>query len=416
MKGPDRPLPPSDRALVETILAEIAARGPLTFARFMELALYHPERGYYTGAAARAIRGGDFLTAPEMDPIFGRTLARPVAETWELLGRPDPFTIVEYGAGSGALAAALVEGLVRVAPAALAALRYAPVELNRHRLAELRARFEAARLAERLVDAETLDERPAEGVVLANEFLDALPVHRLQVHRGRLRERYVDRVGLAEADAPDAADTVGGAAGDDDAADPAAVLVERLGPPSSLALAARLAEEGVALAEGQQAEVCLAMEPWLDEVSRRLGRGLVLVVDYGAPAAELYGPRHLAGTLLAYASHGANEDVLRGVGRQDLTAHVDLTALGRAATARGFAVHGPRSQQAFLVAAGLAEELAELRADEGTDLAAWASARSAVGRLLDPRHLGGFQVLGLARGLPSGGGLAAFDAPVETGG
>lgn len=402
-------LPASDPALVAIIRDEMAETGPLTFARFMELALYHPEHGYYRAAAERATRGGDFLTAPEMDPIFGRTLGRQLAEIWTRLGRPDPFTVLEYGAGSGALAASLVVGLRHHAPQALTVLRYAALELNEHRRAELRARFEAMGLARHLVDPATLEERPAVGVVLANEFVDALPVHRVEMSGGELREGYV---GWDERTAASAKAAAAGAEGVEasttgreraDPTDPAAGFVEVLGQPSSPDLAARLVEEDVSMVEGQRAEVCLALGPWLDEVARRLARGVAIIIDYGHPARELYGPTRRAGTLLAYAGHRANEEILRAVGQQDLTAHVDVTAVERLAEARGFSRLGRSSLQAFLLAAGLGDELASVQADPATGLAEYASTRAAVGRLLDPRQLGGFHVLGLGRGLPDGG-------------
>lgn len=397
-RRPDGPTPTSDPSLVARIGAEIAAAGPLTFARFMELALYDPQAGYYRTPPERPTRRGDFLTAAEMDPIFGRTVGRWLAAAWEALRRPDPFTVIEYGAGSGALGTAAAEGMRRVAPAALRALRYVPLELNEHRSRELLERFEAAGLTAHLGRPDASPGGPAVGVVLANEFLDALPVHRVEVHDGALRERFV---GWACPQPAGGAVEPGGAIGlAGGPADPAHGLVELLGPPSTPALAARLADEGIRLAEGQQAEICLELDPWLDDVQRRLGRGVVVVIDYGRPATELYAPERRRGTLLAYAGHRTSEAFLRGVGRQDLTAHVDLTAVERAAAARGLAILGRTTQQAFLVAAGLGDELVAVQADPGAALEGYAAVRSAVRRLLDPRALGGFRVLLLGRGVP----------------
>ena len=144
--------------------------------------------------------------------------------------------------------------------------------------------------------------QPPDGVVIANELLDALPVHRVRQVGGNLVEVFVDSSGDG--------------------------FVDRLGPPSTPRLAARLSEEGVELAEGQQAEIALGIDAWFDEIQRWLGRGLVVVIDYGYPATVLYGPRHQAGTLLGYVGHRAIDDPYANVGRQDLTAHVDLTAVG----------------------------------------------------------------------------------------
>jgi len=213
------------------IRAEIARRGPIPFADFMALALGHPTGGYYTAAEPRPTRGGDFLTAPELHPIFGAALARQVAEAWDRVGRPRPFTLVEYGAGAGTLALAILAGLRDDRAPLASLLRYAPVELNEHRRGELRAGAAAAGLP--LVDPTALDDDPTAGVVLANEFLDALPVHVVEIRDGRPREVHV---GIG----PD-----GG-------------FEEVLGEPSDAAVGERLAAlhaAGVVPAEGQRLEV-----------------------------------------------------------------------------------------------------------------------------------------------------------------
>jgi SAM-dependent MidA family methyltransferase len=353
------------------IRAEIARRGPIPFKDFMALALGHAEGGYYTAAAARPTRGGDFLTAPELHPVFGAALARQVAEAWERLGRPVPFTLIEYGAGAGTLALAILAGLRDDGSPLAEALVYAPVEMNRHRRAELGARAAAAGLP--VVDPAGLDAAPVPGVVVANEFLDALPVHVLEVRDGRAREVHV----TIEAD---------GSFGErlDEPADPA--LGDQL---------ERLAREGISLAEGQRLEVRPVVEAWAREAGRRLAAGLVLVLDYGAPAADLYGPRRRAGTLMTYRGHAAEGDPgapYRDVGARDITAHVDTTALAAALAAAGFEVLGETSQAELLVGCGLEELVGRrqaglARASEALEL------RSAVMRLLDPRHLGGFRAV-----------------------
>jgi SAM-dependent MidA family methyltransferase len=370
---------PSNPDLVARIRAEIAAGGPMTFARFMELALYDQEDGYYSAPEPRPTRGGDFLTAPELHPIFGAALARQVIEVWRRLGSPGRFTIREYGAGSGALAVPLLERLAVEAPALAAVVGYAPIEHNVHRLAELQARFERAGVAWQPVDRAAA----MSGVVIANEFLDALPVHRVEGgsdERGGLRELYVD-VG----------DEAGGASD---------AFIEVPGRPSTEALARRLADDGVVLAEGQRAEIRLGDRPWLAEVSGDLDRGAVLVIDYGLPASELYAPTRPDGTLVAYRGHHAHDDPFRAIGRQDLTAHVDLTALRAGALAAGLDILGETSQAEFLVGNGLEALVEEHRAAPGTDIAAWTTLRAAVARLLDPRRMGSFRVVVLGRGLP----------------
>jgi SAM-dependent MidA family methyltransferase len=360
------------------IRAEIARRGPIPFADFMALALGHAEGGYYAVAAARPTRVGDFLTAPELHPVFGAALARQVAEAWERLGRPTPFTLLEYGAGAGTLALAILAGLRDDGSPLADTLAYAPVELNRHRLAELGARAAAAGLA--VVDPVAADAAPIAGVVLANEYLDALPVHLLEVRGGRPREVRV-------------------AVGADGA------LKETLDEPSDPGLRGleRLAREGIALVEGQRLEVRPVVDAWAREVGRRLAVGLVLVLDYGAPAVDLYGPRRRAGTLMTYRGHVAEGDAgapYRDVGERDITAHVDTTALGAALLRAGLDLLGETSQAELLVGCGL-EELVQRRRAGLVQAAEALELRSAVGRLLDPRHLGGFRALLAGRGIAS---------------
>jgi SAM-dependent MidA family methyltransferase len=359
------------------IRAEIARRGPIPFVDFMALALGHAEGGYYTAATARPTRGGDFLTAPELHPVFGAALARQVAEAWERVGRPARFQLIEYGAGAGTLALAILAGLRDDGSPLADALVYAPVELNRHRLAELAARAAAARLP--LVDPAEPDDDPVAGVVVANEFLDALPVQLLEVRGGWAREVRV----TVEAD---------GSFGEtlEEPADPA--LRNRL---------ERLAREGIALVEGQRLEVRPAVEAWARAVGRRLAAGLVIAIDYGAPAADLYGARRRAGTLMTYRGHAAEGDPgapYRDVGERDITAHVDTTALGAALADAGFDLLGETSQAELLVGCGL-EDLVQRRQAGAARASEALELRSAVLRLLDPRHLGGFRAVLAGRGI-----------------
>ena len=362
--------PASDPELVARIRSEIDAAGPMTFARFMELALYDPAHGYYRLVAPGPGRDGDFLTAPEVHPLFGATLALAVVEVWRAAGSPRRFAIVEYGAGRGALAMPLLGALAEEHPELVEAVDYVPIELNEHRVAELRARLASAGLTGVL----RAHSRPTVGIAIANEYLDALPVHVVEPRDGRLAELFV----VATADG---------------------ALSATLGPPSTPALEARLLDEDVRLAEGQRAEICLDLEDWVADVSRRIGRGVLLVIDYGAPAAELYGPSRMGGTLMAYAGHRAHDDPFAGIGRQDLTAHVDLTAVQRALVAQRWRPLGHTSQAAFLAGSGMEGVLARMRA-RATDLESQLALRAATGRLLDPRSTGGFHVLAASRGLP----------------
>ncbi|HEY2887201.1 MAG TPA: SAM-dependent methyltransferase, partial [Candidatus Limnocylindrales bacterium] len=322
----------SEPALIERIQAEIAASGPLTFARFMAIALYDPDHGYYRVASDRPSRSGDFLTAPELHPIFGAAVARQLDEVWQRLERPDPFVLREYGAGSGTLAATIVDGLRADASGLVDGLQYQPVEINEVRRAEILERLGAF-----IRTADVAESRRFKGVVLANEFLDALPVHRVEQVAGRLLERFV--------------------VWDEEAGR----LVERPGEPSTDALADRLEQDRVALVDGQVGEICLEVEPWLAAVAADLEQGLVLVIDYGHPAPALYDSSRRGGTLRAYSGQRAHADPFIAIGRQDLTAHVDLTALESGARAHGLTVLGDVSQAELLLGCGLEELVDRVR-------------------------------------------------------
>jgi SAM-dependent MidA family methyltransferase len=215
--------------------------------------------------------------------------------------------------------------------------------------------------------------------VLANEFLDALPVHLVEIHDGWPREVHV---GVSAAGA----------------------FEEHLLAPSTPAIAARLdalAATGVAFADGQRAELCLELDGWAADLAATLSAGVVLVIDYGAPAPRLYGPRHPAGTLMTYRGHAADgspDAPYRDVGQRDITAHVDTTTLARLLGAAGFDVLGETTAAELLAGCGL-EELLERERNRAVDAAAVLLLRSAVMRLLDPRHLGGFRAVLAGRGI-----------------
>jgi SAM-dependent MidA family methyltransferase len=374
---------PSDPALTEAIRAEIESNGPITFARFMEIALYDPERGYYRGTVARPGRGGDFLTAPESHPIFGRAIARFVDDLWLALGRPTGFTIREPGAGGGALAEAILAGLDADGSGALGALRYRVVEVEPAREAAVRARLGSAGRAGVL---EADDGQPIDGLVIANEVLDALPTHRVVVRDGELREILV---GLG----PD-----GG-------------LVDVEAAPTTPLLARRLADEAIVLAENQLAEICLALDAWVAEAAAGLRRGVLLLIDYGHPAGELYDlRRRAAGTLAAYLRHQVHDDPYRAIGRQDLTAHVDVTAVERAAVAAGLDHVGTTTQSAFLDDLGAGAILVGYQTGRDATLQDYLTARAALVRMIDPAAMGRFRVMAFSRGLAPGTRLRGLPA------
>ncbi len=382
--APDLDAVGQDEDLVARIHGEIARDGPMTFARFMDLALYDPEGGYYRAEAARPGRAGDFLTAPETHPIFGAALARAVADAWRRLGRPEIFVLREHGAGTGTLGVAILDGLAREAPDLAIHIRYQPIEVEPRRIEAVGARLASAGHGGVLIGPSSQDAPPIDGFVLANEVLDALPTHRVVMREGVLREV---RVGWRDGAFTD---------------------VET--DPSTPALAERLAAEDVTLAEDQLAEVALAVGPWLDEAAGGIARGVLLLIDYGYPATELYDPvRRRDGTLRAYLRHRVHADPYLHVGRQDLTAHVDTTAVERAAAAAGLARLGTTTQAEFLVGLGTEDLLQAIQADPATTLEDYLAVRSGLMRLLDPGAMGRFRVMAFGRRWPEGGPpLAGF--------
>lgn len=337
-----------------TLLREDIDRAPgrrITFARFMERALTEPGLGYYATSALRPTREGDFLTAPELHPFFGRCVGRALTARWTELGRPATFEVREFGAGRGALRDAVLAGLIADGSRLAGSIAWQSLDLpGRHPVPT------------------PLDDM---GAVVANEFLDALPVHRLVVRDGGLRETWVTWL--------------------DDRFD----WVE--GELSSPSLGRPVEAAGVGLREGQVLEVRPGVATWVADVARHLGRGLLLVIDYGHESAELYGQRRMAGTLVTYRGHTVGDDPFEAVGRQDITSHVDLGDLRRAAAASGLVVVTDTTLARYLMGLDLGGLLSALGRDPATDPRAYVEARASVLRLLDPRHLGGHRVLAFER-------------------
>ena len=362
--------------LAAVIDAEIASGGGrITFTRFMELALGHPEHGYYARPGLAWGRDGDYETSPEVHPVFGYLWARQVAECWERLGSPATFDLVEPGAGSGAFMSAMLDWLRARAPECHAAARVTVLDGHPRRIEEQRAALgarghdvRAALLADWLAEPD-----PIEGVVISNELFDAFPVHLVERRGDELREWYVVSV-------------EGG-------------LQLALGEASTPALAAYYARLSIEPGDGSRAEVSLAAVDAMRSLASRVGRGYILTMDYGYEAERLYAPWRRMGTLMAFRDHSPQPDPLAHPGLTDLTAHVDLTSLIAAAAESGFASAPPVSQTEALIALGIGEQLEAARARAASDLAAYATARAASDTLLDPAGLGRVRVVVMGRGV-----------------
>ena len=362
-------------ATIERLIAE---HGRITFARFMELALYGPG-GYYV--TADRSRVGDYYTAPSAHPAFGALLAVQVRQLWELMGSPSRFHIVEVGAGGCQLAQAFVDYASQLSPAFAQALEYAAVDCSVAQPVDSRVQP---------VWGFGLPFRGVEGCVLSNELPDAFPVHRFAIRDGRVLEVYVTL--------------------EDDK------LVERLDEPSTPRIEQRLSGHGLDVPDGFRGEVNLALDDWMEEVLQALTRGLVLTIDYGHTAEDLYSPERSGGTLRCYYEHTLQGDPYRRVGRQDMTSHVDFTSLARAGEERGLTVVGFTTQREFLLNLGLGGLVGSLAGMELSQRERDAN-RMGMLELAKPGGMGDFRVLAQTRGLEDGAELLGFspDSPLRDG-
>jgi SAM-dependent MidA family methyltransferase len=315
----------------------VRERGPLTVAAFMDLALYDPALGYYARAARRSGRAGDFFTSVDVGPLFGELLEIQLEEMWRLLrasGADYSFDLVEGGAGSGRLCADILRAARQRHPDFYASLRVHLVEASPSARAAQASELEDLR--DRLVESSTALPEAYEGVLIANELLDALPVHQVIMTADGLREVYVA------------------------AQDSGLRLAE--GPLSTPALEDYLDRLGVVLEPGWRVEINLRAVDWIGQAARRLQRGFMILVDYGHEAGELYSAGHAGGTLTTFSrhagggtAHGATPAWLDHPGEQDLTAHVDFTSIRNAAEAEGLATIGFLDQTYFVL--GLVQSL-----------------------------------------------------------
>jgi SAM-dependent MidA family methyltransferase len=338
--------------MLEAIRTALAASGGwISFARYMDLALHAPGEGYYAGGARKFGAAGDFVTAPELGGLFARTLARQLRE---LIGDG---ALLEVGAGSGALAAQLARELD---------CDYFILETS----AELRER-QRERLGARVRWLDALPER-FRGVVLANEVLDAMPAHAVAWRESGIFERGVTLRG----------DSL--------------TWDERPAAGEVLAQAGSIADDP-GVPRPYESEIGLVGQAWLRSLGAILERGAALLIDYGFPRREYYHPQRSAGTLMCHYRHTSHADVFRRPGEEDITAHVDFTALAGAARDTGLQVLGYATQAQFLVNCGITDVLGEANAENALHYAPLAAEAN---RLLSPAEMGElFKVLAVGRGI-----------------
>ena len=324
--------------LARIIMDRIASHGEITFAAFMEAALYEPGLGYYTSAGRKVGAEGDFYTSMNVHSAFGRLIAKEICRFWELLGSPAAFTVAEAGAGGGQLALDILDAISELNQPLYGALSYRLIE-KEPSLKESQAAF-LARHGERLAWSSP-DELAAgklhfTGCILSNELFDAMPVHIVEMTGEGLKELFV------------------GSDGEN--------FIERLGTPSTPELAAYLERFQVSLLPGQRGEINLTTPAWIAQAAGALERGFVLTIDYGYLTEELYAPQRQDGTLLCYHRHTSGENPYLLVGEQDITTHINFSQLMAAGEDAGLATAWYGEQYRFLLGAGLFEELIRLEA------------------------------------------------------
>lgn len=370
----------AEAPLLPVILDAIAqAGGRITFAEFMGLALGHAEHGYYSRKDLRWGKDGDYETSPEVHPIFGYLWARQVLECWERLGRPASFDLVEVGAGSGAFMASVLTWLRSRAPECFAAVRPVVLDGHPHRLDQQRTTLRARGfLAEHALTEDWLArDGTTTGIVISNEFFDALPVHLVERSGTDLREVYV---------------TTGDGR-----------LALQAGDLSTPDVTTYFDALGVLPGDGARAEVGLAARNAMRRIAARIERGYLLTIDYGYEARELYASWRTQGTLMAFRAHSPQPDPLEQPGLTDLTYHVDFTTLAAAAAAEGFASAPLTSQAEALTVLGLADALRAAGERGHLDVQRYAAERRAAETLTDMSGLGRIKVLAMAKAAPLDG-------------
>ncbi|MDD3884358.1 MAG: class I SAM-dependent methyltransferase [Gallionella sp.] len=350
--------------LSEHIRAEIAANdGWISFTRYMELALYAPGLGYYTAGAHKFGEAGDFITAPELSPLFGRSLARQLVE----IMRASQPTMLELGAGSGKLAADILAELELLGQLPE---QYSILEVS----ADLRERQRLLleqRVPHLLSRVQWLDRLPdvIDGVVFGNEILDALPVHLLHWRAGEARERgvAVNEAGFCWQDRPLADDVLSQAA-------------QRIQAP-----------------DDYLSEICPAARGLINSLAQRLQSGVLLFIDYGFGAREFYHPQRSRGTLMCHYRHHAHDDPFYLPGLQDITAHVDFTAVAEAGIDAGLEFLGYTHQAFFLMNCGITEFLQNA---DPEDMRAYAPLAAQLQKLTSPAEMGElFKVIALGKNM-----------------
>ncbi len=325
-------------SLKKEIFDLINRKGKITFADFMELALYHPEYGYYTSGKEKIGKRGDYYTSSDVHSVFGELIARQLEQMWRLLGS-NRFTVVEIGAGKGWLCHDMLDYVRNEYPEFFEKIDYKIVEIS---LNLIERQSDTLKGLGGKVSWESFSEDgfsfdPIEGCFLSNEFVDSLSVHQVIVENSCLKEIYVT--------------TKDG------------VFCEKIDALSITELENYFKELKINLKEGQRAEVNLKAFDWVKNISCCLNRGFVITIDYGHQAEELYSVERSRGTLVCYYEHTTNENLYERVGSQDITSHVNFSSIMEAGIKSGLSSTGFVRQSNFLIALGILNKMNDAKGD-----------------------------------------------------
>ncbi|MBP5977564.1 class I SAM-dependent methyltransferase [Brasilonema sp. CT11] len=406
---------PSNQELCKAIAHRITTspQKRITFAEYMDVVLYHPQTGYYSTKALKLGKEGDFFTSVHLGADFGELLAVQFFQMWEILGQPVPFSLVEMGAGQGLLALDVLKYIKQQYPDFFNALDYVIVEKSSVLRQEQQQQLQE--FSVRWFNLEEIPTHSVTGCFFSNELVDALPVHQFVLQEGQLQEIFVttqeesrgNRERLTGSREQGAGSREQGAGSREQSKIPVSIstpglsFVEVADTPSTAKLEEyfELVEINLSsYADGYRSEVNLAALDWLSLVAERLQRGYLLTIDYGYPASRYYNPMRSQGTLQCYYNHQRHNDPYINLGKQDITAHIDFTALERWGDRCGLDKVGFTQQALFLMALGLGERIAALSYTK-QPISQLLHRRDVLHQLLDPLGIGGFGVLVQAKGL-----------------
>ncbi|RJP59460.1 MAG: SAM-dependent methyltransferase [Deltaproteobacteria bacterium] len=329
---------PENKELKSIIIDKIRKKGRITFAEYMDMALYHPVHGYYNSSGEKIGKDGDYYTSPHVHPVFGQLIARLLYQMWNIMGEISDFTIVEAGAGKGFLCCDILDYARRQLPDFYESLTYNIIEISSHFSATQKELMKSHSDKNKVIwySPDDFGKRDFcfNGCYLSNELLDSFPFNMVKMEEGRLKEVYVtlNKSGF----------------------------MEELGELSTPALEQYFTNLDITLEEGQKAEVNLGIFDWLKEIHSAMGKGFVITIDYGYTADELFAPYRTDGTISCYYRHTVNHNPYIRPGFQDITAHVDFTTLIETGEKMNLKKTLYLEQYRFLIALGLLDTIDDL--------------------------------------------------------